>query len=73
MEDCAITKLIKYAGIINVLEQNNIVYNGLVDGLVETYHLDNPTYKLHQNPAWWVTASKEDIIDSIISTFNKTK
>lgn len=63
-------KIIKYAEIILVLEKNNISWNGLVDGLVETYHKDNPEYKLKQNPVWWNIGSKEEIINSVISTFS---
>jgi hypothetical protein len=32
-----VEKMIKCSEIVSVLEQNNISWNGLVDGLVETY------------------------------------
>ena len=62
-----IKNLLKHAEIVSVLEQNNISFNGLV----ETYHNDKPDYKLNQNPTWWDVASKEEVIDSVISTFSK--
>lgn len=68
-----VKNMLKYAEIVSVLEQNNISWNGLVDGLVETYHNDNPDYKLKQNPDWWNIGSKEEVIDSVISTFSKQK
>jgi hypothetical protein len=71
MEEVKKKKIFKYSEIVSVLEQNNISWNGLVDGLVETYHNDNPDYKLRQNPTWWNVASKEEVIDSVISTFIK--
>ena len=73
MEENVIKNLLKYTEIVSVLEQNNISFNGLVDGLVETYHNDKPNYKLKQNPSWWDVASKEDVIDSVVSTFSKQK
>jgi hypothetical protein len=68
-----VKKMLKYAEIVSVLKQNNISWNGLVDGLVETYHNDNSEYKLKQNPHWWNIGSKEEVIDSVISTFSKQK
>jgi hypothetical protein len=41
-----VKNVLKYAEIVSVLEQNNISWNGLVDGLVETYHNDNPAQPL---------------------------
>ena len=73
MEENVVEKMIKYAEIVSVLEQNNISWNGLVDGLIETHHNDNPEYKLKQNPDWWNIGSKEEVIDSVISTFSKQK
>ena len=65
--------MLKFAEIVSVLEQNNISWDGLVDGCIETYHNDTPEYKLKQNPNWWHIGSKEEIINSIISTFSKQK
>jgi hypothetical protein len=73
MEENVVEKMVKYAEIVSVLEHNNISWNGLVDGLVETYHNDNPDYKLKQNPDWWNIGGKEEVIDSVISTFSKPK
>jgi hypothetical protein len=71
MGENIINNFLKYAEIVSVLEQNNISWNGLVDGLVETFHNDNPEYKLKQNPDWWDIGSKEEVIKSVISTFSK--
>lgn len=64
-------KLAKYTNIVDILKQNNITFNGLVGGLVQTYHNDNPTYFLNQNPIWWECATEDEIINSIIKTFKK--
>lgn len=63
--------LLKYSRIVKKLEENNIKFNGLVDGLVQTYHIDNPDYKHNQNPIWWDVASEQDIVEGIIKTFSK--
>jgi len=63
-------QLIKYNKVINELSKVNIIYDGLIDDMIQTCHKDNPKYKLKQNPIFWKISSSEEIINSITSALN---
>ena len=65
------TLLEKYATVILKLERDNISFDGLVDGLVQTAHNSRPDYKLKQNPTWWVISSTDEIYNSIVNSLIK--
>lgn len=63
--------IIKFDKIVRELEKYNIIFIGLVDGLVQTTHKHNTNRVLNQNPMWWQNATEEQIIDSVLKTFSK--
>ena len=63
-------KLEKFEWITNEASKLGIIFVGLVDGLVQTYHINNPERTLNQNPIWWHSyATKEQILESLTNSF----
>jgi len=59
----------KFNMIIKSLENSGIKCTGLVNGMIQTFHKNNPQYIINQNPDWWRIATEKEIVLGLKTRF----